>query len=477
MQFLPPCLEDYVPPESAARFIEAYVEHSVDFVALGFTHAQPAATGRPAYHPADMLKLYLYGYLNRIRSSRRLEAEARRNLELIWLLRGVGPDFKTIADFRKDNRQVFKPLFKEFNLLCRKLDLFGAELVAIDGSRFKALNNSRRHYTQQQVQDLLGKVEASIERYLSELDAQDVQAQGVAAAPNRKELEQKIGLLKDRKGQYEELLEEFKSTGQSEISLSDADSRKMKDSRGGHLIAYNVQAAVDAKHDLIVAQEVVNCSSDRGQLSGMAIAAKQQLQGEALKAVADKGYHEADQLEACEKAGIETLVPEQGKTGGRTREGKSVFPKEQFRYEPQLDAYRCPADQLLNERHTNTSHGKKRILYSNRAACRSCSLRTQCTTANYRVIGRRTNEAVAERAAQRVAAQPQIVARRKSIVEHVFGTLRQWDHDSFLLRGLEKVRAEFSLSALTYNLRRLMSLKTLQEVLKAVAGPTAEVPV
>src|SRR5689334_21202417 len=208
LQFLPPCLEDYVAPESAARFIEAYVEHRVDFVAWGFTHAQPAATGRPAYHPADLLKLYLYGYLNRIRSSRRLEAEARRNLELIWLLRGVDPDFKTIADFRKENRHAFKPLFRDFNLLCRKMDLFGAELVAIDGSRFKALNNSRRHYTQQQVQDLLAKVESSIENYLSELDTQDAQAQGVAAAPNGKELERKIALLKDRKGRYEQLLQE-----------------------------------------------------------------------------------------------------------------------------------------------------------------------------------------------------------------------------------------------------------------------------
>src|SRR5213594_2608601 len=178
VQLLPPCLDDYVGPGAPARFIDAFVE-GLDFQALGFTHAQPAVTGRPPYHPADLLKLYLYGYLNRIRSSRRLEAEAARNLELMWLLRGVRPDFKTIADFRKDNRAAFKGLFKDFNLLCRKLELFGAELVAIDGSKFKALNNSRRYYTQEQLGELINRIESRIEEYLGELDQQDDQMQGL----------------------------------------------------------------------------------------------------------------------------------------------------------------------------------------------------------------------------------------------------------------------------------------------------------
>src|SRR5256885_10130555 len=187
VQLLPPCLEDYVSAEAPARFIDAYAE-GLDFAALGFTHAQPADTGRPPYHPADLLKLYLYGYLNRIRSSRRLEAEAVRNLELIWLLRGLRPDFKTIADFRKDNRNAFKPLFKQFNLLCRKLELFGAELVAIDGSKFKAVNSIGRHYTQERLEELVQKVEERIENYLGQLDHQDQESQGVPANPTRREL-------------------------------------------------------------------------------------------------------------------------------------------------------------------------------------------------------------------------------------------------------------------------------------------------
>src|SRR5438477_9120026 len=219
VQLLPACLDDYVAAECPARVIDIYVE-SVDFKKLGFAHAQPAETGRPPYHPADLLKLYLYGYLQRIRSSRRLEAEAARNLELMWLLRGVRPDFKTIADFRKDNRRAFKPLFKNFNLLCRKLDLFGAELVAIDGSKFKAVNNSRRHYTQEQLVELLKKIETRIEGYLGELDRQDDQAQGVTEAPERKVLEQKVALLKERKGRYGEILGELQNQGQTDAALT-----------------------------------------------------------------------------------------------------------------------------------------------------------------------------------------------------------------------------------------------------------------
>ena len=475
VQLLPPCLDDYVAPNAPARFIDAYVE-SLDFQALGFTHAQAQPTGRPPYHPADLLKLYLYGYLHRIRSSRRLEAEATRNLELIWLLRCLRPDFKTIADFRKDNRGAFKPLFKNFNLLCRKLNLFGAELVAIDGSKFKALNNSRRHYTREQLQELVQKIERRIEEYLAELDHQDSEAEGVAGAPNPQELQDSIGRLRQRQGRYEELLGELEASGQNELSLSDPDSRKMKGAHGEHFIGYNVQVAVDAKHDLIVTQEVVQAANDRAQLGVMALAAKEELQVEQLQAVADKGYHEADQLESCEQAGIETLVPEQGKTSGQGKKGKEIFPKEQFEYDGQADAYHCPAQRTLPRQAQNHSRGKERILYYNRGACRDCPLKSQCTTGAYRVIARRTNELVVERAAARVAANAQKVARRKEIVEHVFGSLRDWGHDRFLMRGLEKVRAEFSLSALVYNLRRVINLIRIEELL-VVLKNRAEAPI
>jgi transposase len=475
VQLLPPCLDDYVPAHAPARFIDAYVE-GLDFAALGFTHARPKDTGRPPYHPADLLKLYLYGYLHRVRSSRRLEAEAARNLEVVWLLRGLRPDFKTIADFRRDNRAAFQPLFKQFNLLCRSLDLFGAELVAIDGAKFKAANNQRRHYTAEQLRELLAKVEARIDAYLSELDTQDAQAEGVPAAPGPHSsgaLQEKIALLRERQGRYEGLLGELVQSGQNEVSLTDADSRKMKGAHGEHFIGYNVQVAVDAKHDLIVSEDVVQAANDRGQLGAQAVAAKEELRVETLQAVADKGYHQADQIEVCERAGVETFVPEPDGTAGRGPGGREVYSKEQFRYDAAADAYHCPGGAVLPRASVNQDHGRERILYYHRAACRECPLRSQCTTARWRVIARRPNEAVVERAAARVAAQPEIVAERKTIVEHVFGTLRVWGHDHFLMRGLAKVRAEFSLSALTYNLRRVLNLRSVEELLAALRQSAA----
>ena len=470
VQLLPACVEDYVGDNAPARFIDAYAE-GLDFAALGFTRAQPKETGRPPYHPADLLKLYLYGYLHRVRSSRRLEAEAARNLEVVWLLRGVRPDFKTIADFRRDNRAAFKPLFKDFNLLCRRLDLFGAELVAIDGSKFKASNHSRRHYTQEQLGELLGKIEARIEEYLSELDGQDAAAEGASAAPGREALQEKIALLRERKGRYDGLLGELAQSGQNEVSLTDADSRKMKGAHGEHFIGYNVQVAVDAKHDLIVSEDVVQAANDRGQLGALAVAAKEQLRVEKLRAVADKGYHQADQLEACEAAGVETFVPEPLGASGKAPGGREVFPKQAFRYDADADAYHCPGGAVLPRASVNQDHGRERILYYHRAACRECPLRSQCTTAKWRVIARRMNEEVVERAAARVAARPEIVAGRKTIVEHVFGTLRNWGHDSFLMRGLAKVRAEFSLSALVYNLRRVLNLRSVEQLLAGLRQP------
>jgi transposase len=465
VQLLPPCLDDYVSPEAPARFIDAYVE-SLDLRALGFTHAQPAATGRPPYHPADLLKLYLYGYLNRIRSSRRLEVEAGRNLELMWLLRGVLPDFKTIADFRKDNRKVFKLLFKNFNLLCRKLDLFGAELVAIDGSKFKAVNNPSRHYTKEQLQELVAKIEERIDNYLGQLDQQDQELQGVAAQPSRAVLQDKIAQLKERQGKYEGWLQQMAQAQQEEVSLVDVDSRGQK--KVG--VGYNVQVAVDAKHHLIVEPEVVQDANDRGQLSAMAAAAKAELQVERLKVVADAGYHEAGELEKSEQGGIETYVSSPGTTSGRSSSGKEVYPKEAFCYDAQADSYHCPAGQRLERGYQGQSKGKERIYYYNVAACGACPGKAQCTTAAYRKISRLVNEAVVERQAARSAAHPEILKARKSIVEHVFGTLRNWEHDNFLLRGLEKVRAEFSLSALSYNLRRVLSLISLERWLQAVGA-------
>lgn len=464
---LPATVSDYVPTNSPLRFLDEYVE-GLDFAALGFKHAKPAGVGRPSYHPADLLKLYIYGYLQRIRSSRRLEAEAARNLELIWLIRGIRPDFKTIANFRKDNRDVFKKLLKQFNLLCRKLELFGAELVAIDGSKFKAVNNSRRYYTKERLEELTALVERHIEHYVCELDRHDAEAAGVSGVPSREDLEQKVALLKERKGRYAELLGELAEKEEQSLSLTDADARKMKGPHG-FVVGYNVQLAVDAKHDLIVATDVVQAAVDSAQLSSLAIAAKKELGVETVQVVADTGYHEARQLEQCEQENIEAYVPESEGTSGKGKDGADIFPKQMFQYAPETDTYTCPAGQTLTRKGSDENHGRKRFIYGNHSACVKCAMRDKCTTAKHRQIRRLVNEAVVERAAARLAKRPEMCAVRKETVEHVFGSIRNWNHDVFLLRGLAKVRAEFNLSALVYNLRRVLNLIPLQDLLKKLA--------
>jgi transposase len=470
-QLLPPCLDDYVPADAPVRFLDAFVDE-LDLKALGFTHAELAATGRPPFHPAALLKLYLYGYLHRIRSSRRLEAEAARNLELIWLLRGLRPDFKTIADFRKDNRAAFKGVFKKFNLLCRTLQLFGAELVAIDGSKFKAVNAPRRHYTVEQLRELVQRVEQRIEQYLSELDGADTEAEGPAGAKGGP-VREKIAAYRAQREHYEQLVRQMEVSGQTEVSLTDADARGMQ--RVG--VGYNVQVAVDSKHHLIAVPEVEQAANDRGQLSGMAVAAKEELGVETLQAVADGGYHEAGQIETSEAAGIETYVSGPGSSSGQSANGVTVYPKEAFVYQAGSDSYRCPSGQELKQGYCGTKNGKERIYYYNVAACGTCPQKAQCTQGAYRKISRLRNEAVVERQAARVAAHPEIVKRRKEIVEHVFGTLRMWGHDVFLMKGLEKVRAEFTLSALAYNLRRVLNLVSVERLLAAaVRGVEAAAP-
>lgn len=464
-QLLPPSVEEYVGEDAPVRVLDRFVD-GLDLRALGFEGTRPAETGRPPYDPRALLKLYCYGYLNRVRSSRRLEREAVRNLELIWLLCGLRPDFKTIADFRKDNRACFKGVFREFNLLCRKLELFGAELVAIDGAKFKAVNSPKRHFTAEQLQELLGAIDARIEEYLGRLEAEDAATADLPAAPTAAELQVKLATLQERRERYKDHQAQLARTGQTEISLTDPDSRGQK--KVG--VGYNVPIAVDAKHHLIAEPEVVQDQNDLGQLHPMAAAAKAALAVENLPAVADTGYHEAGQLEKCEQAGIETYVPASVGTSGQAPGGRTVYPKTDFTYDAARDVYRCPAGQDLSLGYGGQSRGKARDYYYNVAACGACVRRAKCTTAKYRKISRLENEAVVERQAARVAAQPEVVAKRKTVVEHVFGTLRLCGHDEFLCRGLELVRAEFSLSALSYNLRRALNVLGVEKLLAGLAN-------
>jgi transposase len=462
-QLLPPSVEDYVAAEAPVRFIDAFAA-SLDLAALGFAREQPAATGRPPYHPRDLLKLYLYGYLHRVRSSRRLEAEAARNLEVLWLLRTLRPDFKTIADFRKVNRACFPGLFKAFNLLCRKLELFGAELVAIDGAKFKAVNSPKRHYTAAQLQALVAQIDTRIAEYLGRLDTEDAATADLPAAPTKAELQAKLATLQDRRARYHDWQTQLAQSGQTEISLTDPDSRGQQ--KVG--VGYNVQVAVDAKHHLIAVPAVVQDQNDLAQLHPMATAAQTALANPNLQAVADTGYHEAQQLEKCEQAGLTTYVPAGDGTRGQAPGGRAVYPKSAFTYDPAQDTYRCPAGQTLAFGYAAADRGKARRYYYHLTACDACPQRAQCTTAKYRKISRLANEAVVERQAARVAAKPDLVAARKTIVEHVFGTLRLGGHDEFLCRGLAMVRAEFSLSALSYNLRRALNVLGVAKLLAAL---------
>ena len=463
-QLLPPCLEDYIPADAPVRFIDVFVD-GLNLKQLGFQRAEPSVTGRPPYDPADLLKLYVYGYLNRIRSSRRLEAEAKRNLELLWLLRSIAPDFKTIADFRKDNRACFKGVLKQFNLLCRKLDLFGAELVAIDGSKFKALNNPKRSLTAKELSELLQQVDARIEQYLSQLDQNDVEAEGARAHPTKQDLEQKLSALRERKGQYEQWIKDLSQGQQQTMGVTDSQSRLQRTGQLG----YNVQVAVDAKHDLIVESQVVQDANDLQQLSPMAQAAQRGLGIASLKVVADAGYYSAPQVAACESAGIETYVPANRHATGQSKGTKTVYPKEAFQFDPLHDSYRCPGGQELVRKGQAMHDGLMRIEYNDIKACRGCPLRMQCTQGRYRRIFRSTDEAAVERLAQRVSRCPELIAKRKTIVEHVFGTLRHWGQDEFITRGLAAVRAEFSLSCLAYNLRRMLQLVSLQKLRQTAA--------
>ena len=302
----PETIEEYISDDNPVRFIDAFVDQ-LDLQAAGFQRTLPSETGRPPYAPGDLLKLYIYGYLNRIRSSRKLEQEAARNVEVMWLLRKLKPDFKTIADFRKDNRNAFKQVFREFILLCRKLDLFGGELVAVDGSKFKAVNSSKRNFTKARLQKTLKMIDEKIEGYLNELDECDSKD----PSPKRysqAELESKIEYLKDRQDRYGQLLQEIEDSGETQISLTDADSRSMAKSPKAP-VAYNVQVAVDEKHKLIVTQDVTNAVTDRDQLSKIAIQAKEALGVEKLKVVADMGYSHGKEIKACEEAGLEPYVP------------------------------------------------------------------------------------------------------------------------------------------------------------------------
>lgn len=462
---LPESVDDYVGPENPVRFIDAFVD-GLDLTAAGFARVAPQATGRPGYAPKDLLKLYVYGYLNRVRSSRRLEAEAHRNIEVIWLLRHLKPDFKTIADFRRDNRKTFRPIFCEFVLLCRQLDLFGRELLAVDGTRIKAVSNKDRNFTRASLAQFLKLADAKLDDYLHRLDQGDVTENGTTGS-RVQNLAEKIAAIRKRRTRCQDMLAELDRTGEDQISLTDPDSRAMA-VHTRVAVGYNVQVAVDAKHKLIVEQQVTNQVVDMGQLTQTAAPAKEVLGVETIAIVADKGYFKIEDIEACENAGMVPYVP-------RPQRGPSVkaglFRKDEFSYDAASDSFVCPAGQRLHPYSSSFLRGLSKTNYTNKLACDDCAIRSRCTNGRFRTVSRLENEAVLDRVQARLAERPDVLDRRRETVEHPFGTIKQWmNQGAFLMRGLEKVRAEFSLTALAYNLRRVLNIVGFADLMAAVAA-------
>ncbi|MGR9210391.1 IS1182 family transposase [Rhizobium leguminosarum] len=454
---LPEAVDDYVGPDNPVRFIEAFVD-GLDLTAAGFVRVAAKGTGRPGFDPADLLKLYVYGYVNRVRSSRKLEAEAHRNIEVIWLLRHLKPDFRTIAAFRRINRSAFRQVFREFVILCRQLDLFGRELLAVDGTRIKAVNNKDRNFTRGALTKFISEADEKLADYMKRLDDSDADEDKVASSGGSGrgdgKLAEKIAAIKGKRDRHKALLDELDKTGEGQISLTDPDARAMaRMTKVG--VGYNIQLAVDVKHKLIAEQEVCNQVLDMGLLATTVEAAMETLGVDKIEAVADRGYFKIEDIEACEKAGITAYVPKPIR-GPTVAEG--FFSKEEFRYDAGKDIYICPADQVLSPRHFGKSRDNVKIDYVNRDACKACSLRGHCTK-SFRRVSRLENEALLDHMATRLAARPDVLDQRRESVEHPFGTIKQWMYQgAFLMRRLENVRGEFSLTGLAYNIKRAITL-------------------
>ncbi len=461
---LPESLDDYVTDTNPVRVVDVFVGE-LDLGKLGFEGVVPAETGRPAYHPADLLKIYIYGYLNRIQSSRRLEREAQRNVELMWLTGRLMPDFKTIANFRKDNGKAIRAVCRQFVVLCQQVGLFSEALIAIDGSKFKAVNNRDRNFTSAKLQRRMEEIESSINRYLSALDTADRQ-EPVVAQPKAERLHGKIAALKIKLQELKEIEVRLNETPDKQISLTDPDARSMK-TRGTGIVGYNVQTAVDAKHHLIVAHEVTNDGSDRSQLSPMAKLARQAMGAEKLSVVADRGYFKSEEILACHQSDITVYVPKP-MTSGAKADGR--FNNTDFIYNTETNEYKCPAGQRLIWRFTSVEKGLKLHRYWS-SNCQTCELKAQCTPSPQRRVRRWEHESVLENMQQRLDQAPEMMRIRKQTVEHPFGTLKAWmGATHFLTKTLPRVSTEMSLHVLAYNMKRVIKILGSAALMEAITA-------
>ena len=459
----PERLDDWIDEGNPVRAVDVFVD-ALDLAHLGFERALPADTGRPAYHPATLLKIYIYGYLNRVQSSRRLEREAQRNVELVWLTGRLMPDFKTIADFRKDNGEAIRTACREFVLLCRGLGLFEEATVAIDGSKFKAVNNRDKNFTERKLQARMQQLDESVARYLTELDRADRDPSLVTEA-RVEHLKDKLARVKEQAGTLRQIAQQLNESPDRQVSLTDPDARSMATSgRGTGIVGYNVQTAVDTNHHLIVAHEVTNVGHDRTQLAAMAEQAKTVI-GQPITALADRGYFKGEEILRCADNGIVPLVP---KPQTSNNKAAGLYDKSDFVYSAADDTYRCPAGQHAIRRMTVVENGQTLHKYWS-SACRQCPLKPKCTTGVERRIARWEHEAVLDRMQDRLNQRPQAARERRQTVEHPFGTLKAWmGATHFLMRTLPKVRTEMSLHVLAYNMKRVIKLLGTTSLIQAM---------
>src|SRR5262245_42052814 len=461
----PECLEDWIDEDNPVRVIDVFVD-GLDLADVGFVGVDPEVTGRPSYHPSVLLKLYIYGYLNRVQSSRRLEREAGRNVEVMWLTGRLAPDHKTIADFRKDNGRAIRKVCAQFVALCRELGLLTTASVAIDGSKFKAVNTRDKNFTRAKMERRLAQIEESVARYLSQLDTADLQEPSEALAARTAHLKEKLATLASEVQRMKAIEKQMRASPDQQISLTDPDSRSMATSgRGSGVVGYNVQVAVDAEHHLIVTHEVTNTGSDRAQLAKVASQAKDVLGADHLDAVADRGYFNSTEIKACDDAGITVTLPKP-MTSGAKADGR--FGKQDFVYVPVEDAYLCPAGEKLTYHYTNEEDGKTLRRYWT-TACPRCPLKSQCTKGPERRITRWEHEHVLEAVQQRLDKNPRAMRLRRETVEHPFATLKmRMGAAHFLMKRLPKVGHEMAYDVMACNLTRVMNIMGVQPLMAAM---------
>ena len=461
---LPELLDEYIAADNPVRVIDVFVDQ-LDLAHLGFAGIDPAQTGRPSYHPSVMLKIYIYGYLNRIQSSRRLEAEANRNVELMWLVARLNPDFKTIARFRKDNGPAIRKVCSQFVELCRRMHLFADSMIAIDGSKFKAVNNCDKNFTQAKIKTRMQAVEKNIQQYLDDLEAADIRSPK-QSTPHQVRLTERIAMFQAQMKVLETIETEVQQSPDKQVSQTDPDARSMQH-RGGGIVGYNVQAAVDTQHHLIVAHEVTTAGHDRTQLANMGKQAKDALDKEALTVFADKGYYKGEEVAACMANGITPIMPKCLTSGNKAN---GLFDKRHFVYDTNSNTYQCPAGEILIERFRTLEKGKNLIAYWS-SNCKSCALKPSCTTSGQRRIKRWENEAVLDQMQTRLESMPDAMKIRRCTIEHTFGTLKHWMGAShFLMKTKAHVSTEVSLHVLAYNMKRVISIMGSVALMKAMAA-------